>query len=243
MWTNSLSLSPCNFSLVEAPSPSDGPGPTSHQWLLIIGLIAQSIKKEVAPLIFFIQTIHNVLSCKWIIKFTEISTQFLSNCILWNPFSFIILIETLFSYRGADWGGETCPLLVCCCENSFLFTHTYFREITSVYGMWGLVTNFKYTDAGQFILTSLRSYVLGESTKRNSLSWTSLIHCTLLPSPRLDKFPWIKFHRIYSKVSHTFRQFRVFLQVNCQPSPLFWISWHVPETRLFVKNKKWTTVI
>ena len=79
--------------------------------------------------------------------------------------------------------------------------------------------------------------VLGESTKRNSLSWTSLIHCTLLPSPRLDKFPWIKFHRIYSKVSHTFRQFRVFLQVNCQPSLLFCISWHVPETRLFVKKK------
>ena len=160
MWTNSLSMfPPCNVSQVEAPSPSDGPGPTSHQWLLIIGLIAQSIKKEVAPLIFFIQTIHNVLSCKWIIKFTEISTQFVSNCILWNPFSFIILIETLFSDRGADWGGETCPLLVCCCENSFLFTHTYFREITSVYGMWGLVTNFKYTDTGQFILTSLRSYV------------------------------------------------------------------------------------
>ena len=152
--------------------------------------------------------------------------------------------KCLFSdNRGTDWRGEGCPLLACCCENSFLFTHTYFREITSVYGMWGLVTNFKYTDAGQFILTSLRSYVLGESTKRNSLSWTSLIHCTLLPSPRLDKFPWIKFHRIYSKVSHTFRQFRVFLQVNCQPSPLFWISWHVPETRLFVKNKKWTTVI
>ena len=91
-----------------------------------------------------------------IIKLTEISTPFVSNCILRNPFSFIILIETLFSDRGADWGGETRPLLVCCCENSFLFTHTYFREITSVYGMWGLDTKFEYT--GQFILTSLWSY-------------------------------------------------------------------------------------
>ena len=45
-----------------------------------------------------------------IIKLTEISTPFVSNCILRNPFSFIILIETLFSDRGADQGGETCPL-------------------------------------------------------------------------------------------------------------------------------------
>ena len=173
-----------------------------------------------------------------IIKLTEISTPFVSNCILRNPFSFIILIETLFSDRGPDWrGGETCPLLVCCCENSFLFTHTYFREITSVYGMWGLDTKFEYRLDNSYSPHSEVTLVLGESTKRNSLSWISLIHCTLLPSPRLDKFPWIKFHRIYSKVSHTFRQFRVFLQVNCQPSPLFWISWHVPWTRLFVKKK------
>ena len=46
-----------------------------------------------------------------IIKLTEISTPFVSNCILRNPFSFIILIETLFSDRGPDYGaGETCPL-------------------------------------------------------------------------------------------------------------------------------------
>ena len=38
-----------------------------------------------------------------IIKLTEISTPFVSNCILRNPFSFIILIETLFSDRGPDW--------------------------------------------------------------------------------------------------------------------------------------------
>ena len=45
-----------------APSTTLVPHYTSEE--LIIGLIAQSIKKEVAPLIFFIQTIHNVLSSK-----------------------------------------------------------------------------------------------------------------------------------------------------------------------------------
>ena len=139
----------------------------------------------------------------------------MSICILRNPFSFIILIETLFSddrgHRGADWRGEARPLLACCCENSFLFTHTYFIEIASVYGMWGLDTNFEYT--GQFILAPMSRLWSWENLPSGTVCLrSSLIHCTLLPSPRLDKFPWIKFHRIYSKVSHTFRQFEFFFK-------------------------------
>ena len=225
-----------------APDPERRPWPRiTTSELLINGWIAQSIKKEVAPPIFFIQTIHNVLSSKWI---KSLNWQWFQRLpcqirVLSPSFSFIIPIETLFSFSdiGAEArGGEGCPLL----RKFFsIYSHLFLRDSKCI---WNVGTGFEYT--GHWTIHTLMSRLLWcwENPPSGTFRLGSpLIHCTLLPSPRLNKFPWKKLHRIYSKVSHTFRQF--FFQVNCQPSPLFWISWHVPESRLFVKNKKWTTVI